>query len=71
MYIVINNSTYPNRLDDIENNLKSNSFSYEEKNITNDDILKEQVEILRNVYDKKKNVINTNNANSNIGINQK
>merc|ERR1711957_280908 len=66
MYIVINNSTYPHKLNDVENKLSANSFSYETKMMSNEDILKDQVQILRNAYDDKgKNGNNANNVNNN------
>jgi hypothetical protein len=71
LYIVINNSTYPNKLDEFEKKLKNNNYTYEEKNISDDDILKEQVDILKNAYkDNTKDTRNLNKKYNNNKINK-
>lgn len=61
LFIIINNDTYPHRLADIESKLGQNSHNYTEKNIGYEDLIKEQIESVDDVYAKRKNQLETFN----------
>lgn len=55
LYVIINNDTYPHKLADIEAKLSQNSHNYTEKNFAYDDLIREQIESVDNLYAKRKN----------------
>lgn len=62
LFVIINNSTFPQHLSDMEHNLNKNSVNYTEGKFGYEEMVQEQIKTLENVYEiRKDHLVNFNN----------